>query len=517
MQKYPYIIRILVILISIIVPSGIALLNGPIGLYVALGEILILFTVVSVIKYRSNDSQIGFLFAGFKLKERDFNSSLAATNIPLVLGLLYFFSLGSSFGVWCVLGLGVAASLPFLQSWLFSDAAGYFAEKRITLHEIVYFICGSHYQSRRSAAIISSLAFGLAIGFELIFGGQILTSILGISSDLSLFVSFIIALITGVYAAAGGQRSVFVTDFLQYAFVLIAIIVVIVIGASGAPGISEQVNWRMTPPAAGPAVAVILGSFIYYPFWYWSSMDTWQRQAVSSNAESARSWQIAGGSLLVAAFVLSGLIGASGVLPKQAGLVGSVVEWTVSDIPLVRAASALIFIGLLSALVSTADTYSVLITQAVDIDILGNDWRTRDDQETLWLQYRRLGTLCIPTLALMFALLVKWLIFADARSLFYVAYAGQSVLYPLVLSAIIKFYFYENNSKKLIPSYSVLSDRRDQVPISIYLGALAAVVLSVFLEPSSSWLYLAPVIALVPTTILIIPGPTYMYKLIIYS
>lgn len=501
MQK---LLAVLAIFLTLILSGGAAIHNGLTGLYVGIIITLFLFIAVSIASFKSDDTQKGFLLANLKCSREEFGSSLASTNIPLVLGILFFYQFGQQFGFLVVILLSLIAIIPFALMICMRKRTGKIAIANLTLHEIIYFATGKSKASRKTAAIITVISFFLAVGFELYFGSQIIGYMLQINLSWMWVIGLVLAVIAGIYASFGGLRSVFKTDMLQYIFIFFAIIAafIIVLTASNQNSV-QDVKFLFERGQLLDVIFLVIGSLFFYPLWYFSTMDTWQRQAVSSNIKSVGSWQFIGGCLVIFIYLGAGFLGASKLgMSSETGLVGIIIGAISSDLWVIRVFAAVVGIGIISALLSTIDTYSIMGAQALDIDIFGKDWRDDDSSERSLIPRRIAVLLFAPISYLVIAFILVKFIYADPYSLFYVAYAAQSTLAFFVLSGIFSV-SKNNNISGERPNYMTLVtgswglSQRPNYSYSIVLGlgACVAITIAILVESSNPIIYLTPVIA----------------------
>lgn len=411
--------------------------DALIGAYLIVVSAFGTFAVLSISVGAGNTTQESLYLAGREMEEGSFEASAAATNVPLVVGLLFFLTLGASYGFLTVLALAIPIILPFVlfRIWL-RPAAGHLAVEGVTLHELL----GYSFQSsngepskavRATAALVSTLSFLLALGFELYLGGQILGSILGLPSNTLSYIGFALAGLTGVYSAIGGLRGVFRTDAAQYWLILVGVIAVLILLTMKTG--YENVVWVPENNKISDAIVLVAGSLFFYPFWYLSSMDTWQRAAATANIESQGRWQVGAMVLIMAIYLIAGSAGSvPEVIETEGQITGLVISWLSSDSSLVRFISIFAISGIFSALLSTADTYSVMSVQALDVDIGGRDWRTTDTNRRMLP--RRLLIGAFPFAAATTAWFVTGFV-QNPVVLFYVAFGGQAVLFfPVVFA-----------------------------------------------------------------------------------
>jgi len=486
--------------------------GGTIAVYVTSAVGFTVFIVLSLSGYRYEENQRSYYFDDFKVNQTKFTTSLASTNIPLVLGLLVFLEFGASFGFLVVLLLLPIVLLPFGAMYFLGKPAGFLAEKHVTLHEFISSAFQDSKPLRRTAASISVLSFCLALGFELYYGSQILGSFLQLPEKSHLFVALFLAVLTGLYSCLGGFRAVFRTDTAQYSLLIVGVFAISFLMFLATPPPEEDVSrivWFPPSELRWAAAITILGSLFYYPFWYLSTMDTWQRAATTSSVDSQRGWQITGMILVLIVYATAGITGSSSAV-GEGGIVALLTQWLSSETWIIRAGGAVAFGGILAALVSTADTYSMMIVQSIDTDILLKDWR---DQEfkTRKMSSRRVMVAWVPLAAVSLAVCVSSFDVTNPRSLFYASFAGQCALFVPLVAGLSKVAaemssngglsdFHEKRfsrwiSRQIQKTSSVLGVTDKVMYRSVIAGYMTSLIVALSVSPDSAWLYSTPVIA----------------------
>jgi Na+/proline symporter len=396
----------------------------------------------------------GFFLTSSVLSKRHIVSTLAATNTALALTIYWHSFLGWSYGmgaaVWLVicwiLGFEVFAFLAPRFKDFPGQVPGDKSEPRFqTVHEyMTQGIPGDW--SRRGLALISIATFLLMTTVELTRGATIFRALsLPGHAAIGQTVVLLVIFLTAFYAAVGGFSAVMRTDFWQWILAAIAVFASFVISV-------PRIDWTFagigpsTPSGSGTSpvlqflllpsgVAFILGSLFSWGFWFLVTMDMWQRGAAARSLfmidRRSRLILYPWFALLSTTSVMIGLVvrthdpGVFQAFPVIRFL--EIVRSEIGAIPF-----ALIFLGFIAAIISTVDTYFLVITHCIFRDL--SDSETRGE----WQGYRlRRWVVGVAVLAVGLSIYPVFVLLAnskfDINALVYIATSLPFVLLPFVL------------------------------------------------------------------------------------
>lgn len=260
-----------------------------------------------------------------------------------------------------------------------------------------------------------------------LLGGQV-----GISYETGALIATVIFM---VYTAASGMIGVVYTDVIQ--FVVLVAFVYILVPAAGLNAIggfgsfwSALDKSYLIPRIDGS----ILGDIVTYLVFTMAGAEMWQRAFAAKDGKSARRGMFLGTTVYAVTIVLVLLMGlmAQQVVPDVMGEYGSpdaaIPALAVNVLP--SGLTGLALAGILSVMMSTADSYLLVSVQTLVHDIGTTFWpRMTDEQEIHW---SRLLSVILALGALVIALYIKSaydvLMFAWA---FYAAAAGLPALAAL--------------------------------------------------------------------------------------
>jgi Na+/proline symporter len=397
-----------------------------------------------------------FFLHGESLKLDALVSTLVATNLSLgnmvfvcaILGYFY----GWSAVFWVVMTIvmlvvGFVIFAPHFKAYV--EARGNFG----TIHD---FIATSHsdrseeqYRTKLVSSVVSCLSLFMAMVIEAHLGTKILAEILQVDQVvlLALFTVLVCA-----YTATSGFYTVVFTDKMQ-AVLMAAGVVAGAVLFSLLPGktfseagyaadvgtVLSGVGW---PTAVG---LVVLGFF-----WMLATPDTWQRNASSRNIDLTKQGTYIGGALMcawVAVFAIAGMLIKTSIEPNlSADMVQRLSQgaFPFSDLfllsfdrfgTLATLAAAVIALALIMAAISTLDTFLIVLSHVLNLDLGLSKRGHRSLNEIEPAMDRMLllrGRLIV--LVLSFAIFAGWLAFnaagwlADPLSLFFVTYTIQFAL-----------------------------------------------------------------------------------------
>lgn len=352
--------------------TGLGIVLGiaaiPIAIYLLQG-------IVDCFQIRDTDQ---FFLAGRKLGTWSFALNAAATNFSFLTAVFVLVTWSYNYGPivwWAVISAVVGFALYAIPAISPIKDKAFFATGD-TLHHYLGIRYGSRLV-RFVAAVATITAFlGFFVAALYIFAG-FLTQYVAV--DLWILI-LILAAIIGLYTILGGFQSVVKTDIWQTVFIGLGIVCLLVI-LSGAidllgavrssfylPGLIKPTPLFSSPPGL---FLFVLMLFIINGLWQFSAMDMWQRSLAAKEQRKialASQWG-AGIFAIIAASVVVGGVGirlafpTSQLMPFE--IIGKFIEnqnpWLVGGL----------FAMFVSALLSTADSNLIALSQSVLYDVLG--------------------------------------------------------------------------------------------------------------------------------------------------
>lgn len=303
-----------------------------------------------------------FLFAGRTLTKERLANNLSATATSLA-GLLLFFFLQTPIYGWITL---LVIILVITGQWLFlavlkdTDPS---PEQTGSIYRFIRHSTGSP-SLAFCANIVVVLNFLLILFIELIIGATIFAYLIPGLTNAKLLGMIIVSSFVLIYVILGGFRTVAYSDSWQWWLLTIGIIttfllVAVAFGYSG--GSTSQITAVFHTPTSSIAIwgTFLINAIIVNLALPTSQISSWQRFAAAKNKEEfiggiwrallRREWWVWLLAILLAAIVY-GWKGPIGSIEDvfdtviKVGIIGSVIVFP------------LLFVGLLSALVSTADS-----------------------------------------------------------------------------------------------------------------------------------------------------------------
>lgn len=390
-----------------------------------------------------------FLFYGRTLDGKGYTRTFVATGISLATVLTFFLDFGGQFGFALLVSpvaylIGVyllLRALPALQS------EGYL-EKGSTLHAFI----GRSFQSdalRKATAVVSLLGYIGILVIELHVGVHVFQAIY--SGKASLIATVILLLtVIFLYTWLAGYQAVVDTDKIQLAFIGVATVLGLgflayAASASSSPFPRELLNPNPLQLPLSLLVVMIVGNIPLQIL----RMSNWQRIAAAGKPDAVRQGLIGG---IVWTFIFWLAFNVMGILlraatPEAEGL-GAVRLLQLLEShggPIALVAFPLLFVGLVAALVSTADSIFVPILTAWVYDFrrykeLHDDagW-ARDVSPQFLTENLKLARGSIKYFLLitvvMYVILAGYARF-DFVSLLFVFFNQQLVLFPAVICSL---------------------------------------------------------------------------------
>lgn len=207
-----------------------------------------------------------------------------------------------------------------------------------------------------------------------------------------------------IYSMFGGFRAVVLTDIIQFVFLTISAVVIFVVGmhfCGGLSGISHAAA------AAGKTGYMNMTSGVQKYFAYvitfgcsWMiQANVWQRISASKNGTEGRRMTVMSFFVYIPLYLIVVLTGMAGFVLYPDGLPdGGVISALTRDY-LTPIVSALVFVGISAAIMSTMD--SLINTAAMELMI---DLRPKQDDDQKSLRLSGVATLGVTVAALLIAL-----------------------------------------------------------------------------------------------------------------
>ncbi len=311
----------------------------------------------------------------------EFSSSTVATTISLATVIIAFFELSGGLGLWLL--------WPVVTTALGLFFIALFAKKiwrklgdynyRPSLHQYL----GNEFSSRRVsvvASVFTVVGYLSAFAVELTVGSRFLA---GMIEEIPQWITtIVIATVAFIYTAMGGFRSVVVTDRVQMIAIwllLFSIIAYLSWHVSINQGLSSSIaalpeNMRSFT-WSDSLWGFVLGIFIMNLLTYISNMGLWQRIAGAQNADIVTQglYGSVGKSMLSWGLFVIIAIGVYLVVSPVEGenILLTFLKEIAND-PFGRLVIFLVTLGLYGAMLSTASTQLIAISQTVYEDILSS-------------------------------------------------------------------------------------------------------------------------------------------------
>lgn len=398
-----------------------------------------------------------FFLSKAALSVKEVIGTLASTNTALALIVFWFSYLGWSYGIGAAFWLSICwiAGLElfaiFQKKWSEYPTVNQDGTlKYQTLHEFIAPSSGNW--ARRLLAIVSIGAFILMVTVELTRGMKIVELLPdGAITDFNRDTfAFILILAAALYAAFGGMKAVVKTDFLQWILCVIAILIALIISASEIikygnlfGSVYSPSSFKLKEFLLIPAQPYfIIGSLFSWGFWFFVTMDMWQRSAAARSIRIVTKrtrlilypWFV----VLTCASVFIGLYvritdpGNYNVLFPAVDFLKIAFQKVWSSNLLKWVAFILIFNGFFSAMISTIDTYLLVISHSV--------YRDMSDREILITEGQRRFSRFFSSIMIVGVSLIVLPLFLiishtnhTINSLLYMATSLQFILLPAIL------------------------------------------------------------------------------------
>lgn len=399
-----------------------------------------------------------FFVEGQPISRNRIIATFAATNSALALIVFWFSYLGWFYGIgaafWLLVcwiaGLELFAALS--KKWKdfpYGNIANSKSLTYQTLHEYATAKVGGN-GARRALAYISITTFLLMVNVELYRG----TKVISIFSDFNFPFSvetlgFLILLCVAVYAAIGGFRAVLSTDKVQWGFTAVAILLSLVFAIYGI--LSQPEAMRPGAVLGGSSLLqlfliptglfFIVGSLFSWTFWFVVTMDMWQRAAAARRINIIDGqtrlilypWflVITLSAVSIGVFVRVHDPGVDVLIPalRFLEILPGLLEKIGGLGPILF---GLIFAGFLTSMLSTVDTYFVVIAHSIFKDLPNLESTRGWEQKRLNRFTVTLSTLAVAITGYPIYLALNRAGF-DMNTLLYIATSLPFVLLPAIL------------------------------------------------------------------------------------
>jgi len=387
-----------------------------------------------------------FLLHDGNLEPPGFWGTMVATNTAIANGFFLYLVLGYYHGwgafFWtCLFWIVGLAVFQFFNS----DLGKQFKDL-VTLNEFLGDKATSRSGTVRNVvAIVTAISFLLTLSMELVVGSQIFFSLVGPNATApkwaTMVIPFLLALTIAVYLAAGGFPAVVKSDIAQVLFFIPGLLVL------------GWVVWpyaKTTLPTSAAQVFIpkqwpfIVFSLFSWGAWFLVAMDMWQRCAATGSTTKPRKPTWLSLCFLIPFTFVSiacGIWVHSSQSPIGYRPIPQVfMEMFVYQAGLPTWPIVLVFLALVAAILSSADTFMMVVAHSLFADVgmarNGINFKTADALiQRKYLFRIRVFLLCLPLLcALGFAFAV-YIAGANVLAMNYISYSiPLSLLAPVVIA-----------------------------------------------------------------------------------
>lgn len=477
------------------------------------GIIIILLLVISIIaliagfnSVKKSRTATEFFLLNRKLRLPSFIGTMVASNLSLGNMIFVCAIWGYFFGFSGVFWVAITIALLLVGYMFFGKHFKQYFEDTTnsgSLHEFISSLYRkdgklSSKNLRYFSSLVTIITLLLAIILELHIASTLFSQVFGISTSLTFL--WLLAIIAS-YSCLGGLRTVIHTDILQSILMLLAIFAGLYFYFNfDSLGITNS-EYSFTSIIGGTGWANSLGiSFLGFG-WLLVTMDTWQRNSASRNTNITFNGIRSSIGIMIVFVILFALFGmyikdAIEPLVLKSGLTSSGGLFPFNDLflisdlirePFLKASLAIIFVGLIMAAASTADTFFVVMSHSFTTDILinptGESLGSLNEKQNIL--FGTVGRIVIITST--FLIMIVWYVLYsndllnDPLNLFYISYSVQYALLPALIFGI--FYKRKNQSTAIV---------------SIIIGIITTLCIGFFFLPkiqagdTESYWYLRP-------------------------
>lgn len=493
--------------------------------------IVIFLMVVSIIaiiggfySLKKSKTATEFFLLNGNLKLSSFISTMVASNLSLGNMIFVCAIWGYFFGISGAFWVAVTIILLIFGYLIFGKYFKSYIEDRSnngSLHEFIsnlYIEKGNinYKRLRYFSSLVTIITLLLAIILELHIASTLFVQVFETSLESTFLV---LVSIIAAYAILGGFRTVVHTDILQSVLLIVAIIAGFYFYFNfESAGITSH-SFRTIFSGAGWANALGI-SFLGFA-WLLATMDTWQRNSASRSLDiSFKGVSWAGGIMVVFVilFALFGMYVKDAIAPiaQENGLATSGGFYPFNDLfaisnlaseQFLQVSLAALFVGLIMAAASTADTFFVVMSHSFTTDILISKTNKSLGQidEKQNLLFGSVGRIVVISstfiIMIVWFLLSKFNLLNSPLDLFYIAYSVQYALLPALIFGI--FFKRKHTSTAIL---SIISGIISTLFIGFYFSPKSAAGIS------TEYLALRPDqwMGLLPFTTFVISGLFYI-------
>lgn len=493
---------------------------------IAIGLLVpIIYLGISLLRRKEIDARPmdAWILAGRAVEQPAFLSTLTASNAALANIIFLFAYWGYVYGMWAWLWGTVFWLMGLAIYWIalnFGNLNLLASQKQTAygLNEILGHMFGSTLVLR-AAAIASAATFIALLGLELGIGAGAISNVISLAAPHSAaatnaiqihpyIFAILIGLIVAGYGYIGGFPLVVRTDTGQLCFILLGLASIIVavfnmpqiadIGVSGLINTSFKENpifqwsWKFVP--------FVFGSLFSWGVWFVCTMDSWQRTLASKGSFKSGKTQQVKSSTLVAGLILLSFVTFVGVLmgivvkhildkpfPPPFPVINFVEQLATLAIndTLFAIILGAVMAAFLSAIISTVDTYMIIVGQSIAGDLpsrIGSRLSTitKKTEQVRRLNIIRVTSFCVPLMAVAFYAAANVVTEQNNFTLYMIAGSIPMTLVPACLLVLF--------SRRITSDTVVDGGVFNNGATGVGIGIIAALIISVLLNFTlASW------------------------------
>lgn len=469
---------------TVIVFSAILL---PAGLYVWLA-----------LKERKNVKSIRDFFPLTRFMDGEtFGRSTAAAGVSLATVILALVNLAPLLGI---------SLLITISSYALSFVVLYFCASTILRanpdNDTVQTFLGKTYGTpivRNIALTFSFIGYISIFSMELLVGVTVLEPFLG---ERVLIFSFVYLLFIIAYSLISGFRAIVATEQWQIRFIIASVLVLVVflplLWANGAKSVSFSEVTRNVFSSWNATWAFCLGILAINLPAPISDSATWQRLCSTKSEKDAKRglllsigmFLLIWGTLIIFGCYIAQVAAATGQFDGQKSTLMTFIVSSLATSGWLHLSLLFVFIlGLFAAMITTADNLLLVSTQLFSLDLLHLHENKAPDRSNI--RKARIVLAIIASVSFLIFVLFRLIQF-DVVQLIFATYGAQLALFPAVAAAL----FFKNKLDYRKAWFAAAA--------SIFCGFTAAWASAFYgkFSGNASWLYNAPVIALVGSAVI---------------
>lgn len=341
--------------------------------------LLLSFFVIGVAGFRTIRSYSDFFLRARTLDENEYSSSYVASTTSLATVMIFFFQFGPLDGIGILIAplttIAGVIFMAFLAKYMERDHVN---ETGTSLGPYIYSKFGSQFLSK-SVSIIAIFGLSMILLIELYVGVTIFQLYLQQTSTAIPAGLFVISSVVFLYVSLGGFPGVVRTDAVQrYLIWFAAVLLLIVFLIDYADRPQATVNW-LPHPLVGPGVlvlpyALLLNVLVVNLFLLPAHIRTWQMAASSRSIRTMRRGLLKGAIQVAVLWSLFAFIAMlfQALYPETEVTLVSMLEKLISEGGFFGRYIVFpaLFVAALAALISTADSAILPITQSIIDDFL---------------------------------------------------------------------------------------------------------------------------------------------------